>query len=239
MRFFCAGGGITTMRGRLWRIAWPILPMSRSRSMASLMAMRPMAYRGPTFCAVFAGRPGRPNVGWSFQLEITSDLSDGSRRTGRDHQRRHGAEYRYSNFSVANAASTIRCTSTSIPLPHEFARHQPRDTFPDGRWTISRLYGKFHGDRRSFRSERSLQPPASGCLRGISGANRLSERRLDEPAGSSSLADGTHTLSVTAVTTGGRSSVVTSSFTSTNSSGNPGIVVIDRPTTQTAVSSVP
>jgi N-acetylmuramoyl-L-alanine amidase len=54
----------------------------------------------------------------------------------------------------------------------------------------------------------------------------------------SSLASGAHTLTVTGTTTGGRSSVLTSSFTSTLFSGT-GLVVIDRPSAQSGVLAGP
>jgi len=191
-------------------------------------------------CAVFASRPGCPNVGWSFQLD-TTQLSDGSHVLDVIISAATGQKYTAtSNFSVANAASTNSMhIYIDSPAPLSSLVTSPVTVSGwalDNLAAISQVSLAIDGVFVQSAAYNLPRPDVCAAFPGRIGCPNVGWTSLLDL---SSLADGTHTLSVTAVTTGGRSSVVTSSFTSTNSSGNPGIVVIDRPTTQTAVLAGP
>jgi len=199
------------------------------------------AYGAPRgdVCAVYPGRPGCPNVGWSFLFDTTL-VSDGNHLLDMIIATVSGQRYTASsNFTVANAAS-VNPMHIYIDFPGQSSSVVAGPLTVAG-WAIDNL---------SAISQVSVAidgNPASATY-GLSRTDVCAAYpgRIGCPSvgwsiftDTSFLAAGSHTLAVTATTTNGRSSTVSSSFQTANSSGAQGTVVIDLPNAQTGALSGP
>jgi hypothetical protein len=190
-------------------------------------------------CAVYANRPGCPNVGWSFLFDTTL-VPDGSHVLDIIVATVSGQRYTASsNFIVANAAS-VNPMHIYVDFP------APSSSVIAGFLTVS----GWALDNLAAISKVSVAidgNPADATY-GLSRTDVCAAYpgRIGCPnvgwsifTNTSFLAAGSHTLAVTATTTNGRSSTVSSSFQTTNSSGAQGAVVIDLPNAQTGPLSGP
>jgi hypothetical protein len=196
----------------------------------------------PDVCAVYSNRPGCPNVGWSLPLDTTL-LADGSHVLDVIMTTATGQKYTASsNFTVANAASVnpmhiyidmpgpLNVLFSNSLLPYTFSGWAIDDLAAisqvsvaiDGASVGSATYGAARADVCA------AYPGRVGCPN--VGWNIV----LDI----SSLVERLHTLTITATTTGGRSSTVSSSFRTINAGGY-GFAVIDRPNAQSGTLSGP
>ncbi|MBV9155840.1 MAG: hypothetical protein JO097_06240, partial [Acidobacteriaceae bacterium] len=172
----------------------------------------------PDVCSVYPGRPGCPNVGWSYLLD-TTQLTDGAHTLGVFVTAVDGSHQGVSTtFTVANW-STSDTMTVDIDTPNSQSGPFSGTVAHFGGWTIddnapiqtvsisidgvpyaNAAYG---GARTDVCAVFSGKP---GCPN--VGWNILVDTTL--------LPDGTHTLGVTATSSSGQSSTTTASFTVAN-----------------------
>ncbi len=190
-------------------------------------------------CAVYPGRPGCPNLGWSFLFDTTL-LSDGGHALDVIMTTASGQRYTASsNFTVANAASvnpmhiyidTPAASSSVIAGPLNVSGWAI-----DNLAAISQVSVAIDGNPATA----TYGLPRADVCAAYPGRIGCPNVGWSIFTNTSFLAAGSHTLAVTAKTTNGRSSTVSSSFQTTNSSGAQGTVVIDLPNAQTGALSGP
>ncbi|HMJ62661.1 MAG TPA: Ig-like domain-containing protein, partial [Bryobacteraceae bacterium] len=190
-------------------------------------------------CAVYAGRAGCPNVGWSLLLDTTL-LTDGSHVLDVTITAVTGQKYTgTSNFTVANAAAANPMRIyVDTPGPSSSVIAGPLTVSGwaiDNLAAISQVSVAIDGNPASA----TYGLPRTDVCAAYPGRIGCPNVGWSIFTDTSFLAAGSHTLAVTATTTNGRSSAVSSSFQTTNSSGAQGTVVIDLPNAQTGALSGP
>lgn len=183
----------------------------------------------PDVCAIYPGRVGCPNVGWSVQIDTTR-LSDGGHVLTVVATSTLGDHATASNsFTVANW-TTDDPTLISIDTPSANSGTF-RGVVGFGGWAISQT-GAITGASISIdaapygqaayggtRSDVCAIHAVTGCPN--VGWNFALDTRL--------LADGTHTLAVTGITAAGQNTTVTKTFMTANLSGGSMRISIDTP----------
>jgi pseudomonalisin len=230
--------GITKISG------WALADTAEVSSVA--IAVDGVSYGNATYgaprgdvCAVYAIRPGCPNVGWSFPLDTTL-LADGSHVLDVVTTAATGQKYTgTSNFTVANAAAAnpmhiyvdVPALSSSVIAGPLTVSGWALDNLA----AISQVSVAIDGNPADATYGLS-RTDVCAAYPGRIGCPNVGWSIFTD---TSFLAGGSHTLAVTATTASGRASVVSSSFQTTNSSGAQGTVVIDLPNAQTGALSGP
>jgi hypothetical protein len=183
----------------------------------------------PDICAIYPGRDGCPNVGWSVPVDTTR-LSDGT------HTLSVLATSMQGNHAAASSSFTVANWTTADPMMISIDRPGANNAAFSGvaafgGWAIDvtgtisgvsiAIDGAAYGDAAygGSRSDVCAIHPAAGCPN--VGWNMGVDTRL--------LADGTHTLAVTAITAAGQNTTVTKTFKTANLSGNSMQINIDTP----------
>jgi hypothetical protein len=175
-------------------------------------------------CSAFPGRAGCPNVGWAFQLDTTL-IPDGAHRlavTGKSaagDQLTLSAPFTVANWSTGNPMRIDIDTPNSRSAPFS-------GPVVFGGWAISEIAAI-----GSLNVAIDGVPVGSGNYGGVrtdvcavfSGRAGCPNVGWDIALDTTMLTNGTHTLAVTATSSGGQSSTATSTFNVSNS----GTIVID------------
>ena len=191
-------------------------------------------------CAVYVGRAGCPNVGWSLLLNTTL-LVDGSHVLDVTITAVTGQKYTgTSNFTVANAAAA-NPMRIAIDIPNaSLSTFAVTANFSgwalDDLAGISRVTTAIDGVPFSNVTYGAARPDVCAAYPGRIGCPGVGWTLNFDPT---PLVDGTHTLAVTATTTDGRSSTATAPFQSNYVYGGPPTVVVDRPNAQSGPLSGP
>jgi N-acetylmuramoyl-L-alanine amidase len=183
-------------------------------------------------CAVYTGRTGCPNVGWTFSLD-TTQLANGPHVIQATASAGVGSQTQYGATSTMFTARNWATNPTRVTIDRPAAQGTASSGVVNAYgWAIddyeavtgvtisidgvsygSASYGASRGDVCA------AFPGRAGCPN--VGWNFLLDTRL--------LSDGPHVFGVTSTTAGGRHSTVTSSFSVSNSTGNPIRITIDSP----------
>ncbi len=187
----------------------------------------------PDICAIYPGRIGCPNVGWSAPVDTTR-LSDGN------HTLDVMATTTLGNHSTASTSFTVANWSTTDPML--IAIDSPGKSSGSfsgvvgfGGWALDKtgiiigvemsVDGVFYGNAIYGGS----RPDVCAVYTGVTGCPDVGWNiGLDTTV----LADGTHTLAITGVTASGQNTTMTTTFTTANLSGSPMMISIDSPNTQ-------
>jgi hypothetical protein len=185
----------------------------------------------PSACATYTSAPGCPNVGWSYVFDTTT-VADGS------HTLEIQAVSSSGQYSTASTRFTVANWSSADPMT--IAVDVPSSSGTPlsgsvglGGWAIDNIaaisqlaiaidgvsfgmatYGGVRSDVCA------IYPGRAGCPN--VGWNFFLDTTL--------LADGTHTLTVTATSAGGQSSTQSRPFQVLNAAGNPITLDVDQPT---------
>ena len=188
-------------------------------------------------CAVYPNRPSCPNVGWTFDFDTTR-LPDGIHRLDVIMTAATGQKYTASsNFTIANVAAGNPMRIQIDSAGSSTLLSSPAVLFGwaiDNLDAISRVSLSVDGVFVQNATYGIARTDVCAAFPGRIGCPNVGWTSLLDVA---SLPNGTHTLAVTATTTSGRSSVVTSSF-ATNFA-DTGRLSIDLPTPQSGPLSGP
>lgn len=186
----------------------------------------------PDICAVYPGRIGCPNVGWSVPVD-TTQLADGT------HTLDVIATSTLGNHSTASTSFTVANWSTSDPMIID----SDRPNSSSGTFTGVVDFGGWAIDQTGTISSVSISIDGAPFGEAIYGGSRTDVCSIYPVTGcpnvgwnigvdTTLLADGTHTLAVTGVTASGQNTTVTKTFTTSNLSGSPMMISIDTPSSQ-------
>jgi phospholipase C len=190
----------------------------------------------PDVCNVFPGRAGCPNVGWTSSLD-TTQLADGTHTLSIDATANPGEHLAISiPFTVANW-STANPTRISIDNPS--AQSAPFSGVAawggwalDDQSAITNVAIAVDGASFGNASYGGVRSDVCGAFPGRPGCPNVG---WNIAVDTTSLADGPHTLDVTATSAGGQHTTASASFQVANLTGTSPIrVSIDRPNSQTA-----
>jgi hypothetical protein len=186
----------------------------------------------PDVCQAYPGKPGCPNVGWSFALDTTLlpngphvvEAAAGSRSVG-------------SPFTVANWAAA-NPMSITIDNPNSQSGTLSGTTSVGG-WAIDSLAaigglavavdGVPFGNALYGLS----RPDVCTVFPGRAGCPNVG---WSFSLNTMFLADGSHALEVTGTSSGGQSSTVTTAFSVSNAAGNPISLTVDAPVASATLS---
>jgi hypothetical protein len=193
----------------------------------------------PDVCQVYPGKPGCPNVGWSFSLDTTL-LANGTHTlevTAKALLRNGGQQATISTtFTVAN-------WTTANPIIITTDQPNPQSGVLSGSvslagWAIDNISaissvavavdGVSFGNALYGLSRPDVcivYPDRAGCPN-VGWSFSLNTMLL---------ADGAHALDIIATSAGGTHSTVTSTFSVSNSTGNPLLVTVDVPVANTTL----
>jgi hypothetical protein len=186
----------------------------------------------PDICAVYPGRIGCPNVGWSAPVD-TTQLADGA------HTLVVLATSALGNHSTASATFTVANWSTSDPMIID----SDRPNSSSGAFTGLVGFGGWAIDQTGTISSVSIAIDGTPFGDAIYGGSRTDVCAIYPVTGcpnvgwnigvdTTLLADGTHTLAITGVTATGQNTTVVETFTTANLSGTPMMIDIDTPSSQ-------
>jgi phospholipase C len=199
------------------------------------------AYGGtrPDVCSVYPGRPGCPNVGWAFGID-TTQLADGAHTLSADAIASNGQHLAISTpFGVANW-STANPMRIGIDNPN--AQSAPFSGVAvwggwalDDQSAITNVTVSIDGVSFGNAAYGGGRPDVCNVYPGRAGCPNVGWNiSLD----TTSLADGPHTLDLTATSAGGQHTTAEASFKVANLTGaNPMRISIDRPNSQTGALS--
>jgi hypothetical protein len=194
----------------------------------------------PDVCAAFPNQIGCPNVGWSFALD-TTQLSNGS----------HTVQVRTTPVNgqhfVASSSFTVANSTTTNPMHLFIDAPSAQSTAFNGTvsflgWAVDDVTAisqvAFAIDGVAFGNAvyGASRPDVCAAYPGRAGCPNVGwNLTLD----TTSLADGSHTLAVTATSADGQSSTLASSFKVANQSSSPITIFVDNPGLQSGPLSGP
>ncbi len=183
-------------------------------------------------CAIYVGAPGCPNVGWSILVD-TSKLSNGLHTATVTAIATNGARvamastFTVANWSTANPMTITVDTPSVQSAPFSGANNIFGGWAVDNNAPITGIEIRIDGVSYGNAAYGGFRPDVCNALPGRPGCPNVGWSFALDTTG---LADGTHTLAVTATTYVGQSSTVTRTFSVANLTGsNPLKVVIDAP----------
>ncbi|MDQ2841825.1 MAG: hypothetical protein M3Y72_12460 [Acidobacteriota bacterium] len=193
----------------------------------------------PDVCQVYPGRAGCPNVGWTATVD-TTQLSDGNHTLSVDAIASNGDHLATSTpFTVANW-STANPMKISIDIPN--AQSAPFSGVAawggwalDDQSAITDVVISIDGASVGSAAYGGNRPDVCAVFPGRAGCPNVGWNISFDTA---SLADGPHTLDLTAISAGGQNTTATASFQVANLIGaNPIRISIDQPNSQTGALS--
>ncbi len=185
----------------------------------------------PDVCAVYSGRAGCPNVGWSSSI-VTTRFADGA------HQLQITAASAQTNttvsipFNISNlTSSAAKATRFNIDQPNGSATPLSGTSLLSGwaiddKTAISNISISVDGVPKQSATYGVSRPDVCAVYSGRAGCPNVGWSALLD---TTQLPDGTHVLALTAQTTDSRYSTMTSTFTVANGSTNPIRVNIESP----------
>lgn len=187
-------------------------------------------------CAAYSNRPGCPNVGWNFLFD-TNLLPDGIHTVDITAVTNNGQTFTSSsNFKVDNGAPPMRicidspgAQSGTMSGPVTFAGWAIDDFAAIGSVAIS-----IDGVPDGTAAYGGNRPDVCAVYPGRNGCPNVG---WAFPFDTSLLSDGSHTLEVRGVSVGGRQATATATFNTSNASGSPIKISVDRPNSQSAALS--
>jgi uncharacterized protein (TIGR03437 family) len=193
----------------------------------------------PDVCAVYPGRPGCPDVGWSFQFD-TNQIADGNHTLVAEQTGANGQTYALSKTFQVQNWSGVGSTNANIDSPSAGAGTFSSAMVVSG-WAVDSnsvigsvgisVDGVSYGSATYGVSRPDVctaYPNSQGCPN-VGFAATVDTR---------SLADGQHTLIVTVNPAAGESSTYTRTFIVANlgTAANPILAIIDAPVGGSTVS---
>ncbi len=185
-------------------------------------------------CAVYPGRAGCPNVGWNFMLDTTA-LADGV----------HTLEVTGVTGTGQNTTVTGQFTTSGNPIAMSIDQPRPGDNGPfsgpvnfggwaiDNNTSIASVAVSIDG---VFLRNATYGAPRTDVCTVFPGRAGCPNVGWNVVVDTTTLANGNHTLDVTATASTGAHETSNASFSVANSSGGPPIkMFIDQPGAQNAV----
>ncbi len=188
----------------------------------------------PDICAVYPGRAGCPNVGWSIAVDTTL-VADGTHTLDITATSTLGDHFTVSSsFTVANW-STADPMMVDIDTPN--SKSSPFSGMVGfGGWALDNTGAissvSISVDGTPYGNARYGGNRADACA-AFPGRAGCPNVGWDFTLDTTALADGTHTLAVTGFTVTGQNTTVTAGFKTSNLSGSPIMISIDKPSAQT------